>query len=192
VRAAKDELRQRMRDLRYALTSDEVARRSALAAPHVLALPEVAAARRVALFAAVRKEIDTAPIHDALRARGVETLYPRVEGGGLAFAGVAERAELLAGPLGIPAPPTAAPSAAATEIDVFVIPGLAFDELGERLGWGRGHYDRALASAPRALRVGYAYDFQVVPVVPVGADDARMDVVVTCRGSRRIATERPR
>ncbi len=192
MRAAKDELRQRMRDLRFSLDPAEAARRSARAAPHLLALPEVGAARCIALFAAVRNEIDPRPAHAALVARGVVTCYPRIDGAILQFAAVADLGALVPGRLDIPEPPPGARPVAATDVDVFVIPGLAFDPLGERLGWGGGHYDRTLATAPAALRVGYAYDFQVVPVVPVGADDERMDVVVTCTGVRRIPSRRLR
>ncbi len=192
MHAAKDELRQKMRDLRFALAANEAERRSALAAPHVLALPEIVAARRVALFAPVRNEIDTRPLHAALVARAVAVCYPRVDGAALSFATVDDLAALVPGRLGIPEPAPGARPVATSDIDVFVIPGLAFDLLGERLGWGRGHYDRTLAAARAALRVGYAYDFQIVALVPVGADDERMDVVVTCAGARRTATRRSR
>jgi 5-formyltetrahydrofolate cyclo-ligase len=181
-----------MRAMRLDLSADEVARRSAVAAAHLLALPEVEAAGRVALFASVRNEIDTRPVDAALRARGATVLYPRVAGATLAFAAVDSRASLVAGDLGIPEPPADAQPVPVEAIDVFVIPGLAFDTDGERLGWGRGHYDRTLAAAPAALRVGYAYDFQLVPIVPANADDERVDVVVTCRGACRTTTRRPR
>jgi 5-formyltetrahydrofolate cyclo-ligase len=186
--AAKDELRQEMRSRRLALAPEEPARRGAQAATHVLDLPEVQAARRVALFAPVRNEIDTRPLHTALAARGVEVAYPRiVDGGPLAFAAVDAPDALAPGRFGIPEPAPDARAVAATDLDVLVVPGLAFDPMGERLGWGHGHYDRTLQRAPAALRVGYAYDFQIVPVVPAGADDERMDVVASESGARRVA-----
>src|SRR5262249_37661523 len=151
---------------RFALAPDEVARRSALAAPHLLSLPEVESARRVALFAPVRNEIDTRPVHEALVERGVTVCYPRVAGPTLSFGAAADLRPLVPGKPAIPEPAPDAPAVAAADLDVLVIPGLAFDLLGERLGWGGGHYDRTLAAAPAALRVGYAYDFQIAPVVP--------------------------
>src|SRR5258708_3768906 len=112
MRPAKDELRQRMRDLRIALAPDEARRRSALAAPHLLALPEMAAAGRVALFAPVRNEIDTRPVHAALAPVAL-VCYPRVDGPTLSFAAVPDRDALVPGQLGIPEPPPdAAPVAA--------------------------------------------------------------------------------
>ncbi len=185
MRAAKDELRLKMRQLRLALDPRDATRLGALAAPHVLDLPELAGARSVALYAPVRGEIDTRPLHDALAARGVSCVYPGIGPSlPLVFARAAPE-DLVPDRLGIPSPPPHAPVVAAADIDVFVVPGLAFDLAGERLGWGRGHYDRTLAGAPRALRVGYAYDFQIVPAVPVHADDEHVDVVVTEAGARR-------
>jgi 5-formyltetrahydrofolate cyclo-ligase len=189
MHAAKDELRQKMRRLRLAIDPAEAGRLAIAAAPHVLALPEVQVARRVALYAAVRGELDTGPLQAALAARGVACAYPRIAADGTLDFVDASPASLVPGHHGIPEPALAAPALAPGTIDVFVVPGLAFDLAGERLGWGRGHYDRTLAGAPAALRVGLAYGFQVVPAVPTRADDERMDVVVTEAGLRR--TGRP-
>lgn len=195
MRASKDELRERMRKLRLALDPREAADRAALAAAHVLGLfldlSELRTARCVALYAPVRGEIDTRPLYDALAARSVACVYPRLGVGTeptLTFARAAPEA-LAPGRLGIPAPPADAPEVTATDIDVFVVPGLAFDLAGERLGFGGGYYDRTLAGAQAALRVGFAYEFQIVPAVPIHADDEHVDIVVTEAGARR--TTRP-
>jgi 5-formyltetrahydrofolate cyclo-ligase len=183
IHAAKNELRQKMRDARAALDPSDVTRRSDAAAARLLDLPQVRAARRVALYAPIlaANEIRTAAIHTGLAARGAAVAYPRVHAPGapLTFHAVADPADLVVSGLGIPQPDPASSALALTDIEVFVVPGLAFDELGERLGWGRGHYDRTLARAPAALRVGYAYQIQIVPRVPVGAGDERVDLVVT-------------
>ena len=70
-----------------------------------------------------------------------------------------------------------------SEIDFFIIPGVAFDRLGNRLGYGKGCYDRFLADArPNAVRVGLAYDFQVCPNIPKDPQDQPMDALVTEKG----------
>jgi 5-formyltetrahydrofolate cyclo-ligase len=73
--------------------------------------------------------------------------------------------------------------------DAVVVPGIAFDEAGHRLGRGRGYYDRTFP--PEAISApwlfGFARDFQVVDHVPHGARDRRMDAVVTERGVRGLA-----
>ncbi len=193
MRAAKNELRQRMRATRLALSSEEVARLSALAAAHVITLPELVPARLVGLYAPIASahELETAAIHDALRAAGKTPVYPRVRGRDrpLELHPVEDRGDLVVSALGIPQPAPTSPTVEPDAMDLFIVPGLAFGEHGERVGWGAGHYDRTLGAAPRALRVGYAFDFQLVPEVPQGADDARLDLVVTDAGVR---VRRPR
>jgi 5-formyltetrahydrofolate cyclo-ligase len=68
---------------------------------------------------------------------------------------------------------------AAELIDVFLVPGLAFDETGHRLGQGGGWYDKALERAQHSLRIGVAFDVQIVKEVPQEAHDCTMQVVVT-------------
>ena len=66
------------------------------------------------------------------------------------------------------------------DVDLFMVPGVAFDRHGGRLGYGRGYYDRLLALArPGAVVVGLAYEAQLVERVPVASHDVRMGVVVT-------------
>jgi 5-formyltetrahydrofolate cyclo-ligase len=67
----------------------------------------------------------------------------------------------------------------AGEVDVLLLPGLAFDESGNRLGQGGGWYDRVLSSAPAALKIGVCFDCQIADVVPHESHDVRVDFVVT-------------
>jgi 5-formyltetrahydrofolate cyclo-ligase len=195
MRAAKDMLRREMRDRRDALPPAARAEASAAAAEHLLELPEVARAGTVALFGSIRTEIDTAPAHAALQAKGITLAYPRVVPGTarLAFHAVTDAGEMRRSEtLGVPEPSAGAPAVRLEDIRVFIVPGLAFDPFGARVGWGRGHYDQTLAAAPRALRVGYAFDFQIVAAVPAGAGDERMDVLCTESGARAVLEGRPR
>ena len=70
--------------------------------------------------------------------------------------------------------------------DLVVVPGLAFDSEGNRLGHGKGYYDRAFASGTgeSPMLVGFGYEFQVVDDVPHGERDRRMDAIVTERAVR--------
>jgi len=180
-------------------------------ADRVLALPELAAADAVLLYAALADELPTRPLHEALRAAGKPTGLPRLEQDGrLVFAFVERWEDLRPGRYGVLEPPpggagvvlgaTGVPGAeGAAEAPrarvehreaLMVVPGVAFDRRGHRLGRGGGHYDRALRAAPGALRVGVAYAFQVLASVPEGPGDEAMDVVVsereTCRAGRGV------
>lgn len=134
----------------------------------------------VALFAAKGSEVATAAIDAAARARGLTVVYPRVIGDGqpLAFH-PARLDELVPAGFGLREPPPDMPAVELGAIAVFFVPGLAFDRAGGRVGWGRGHYDATLAAAPGPLRVGLAYDFQLVDGVPREPHDTLMHVILT-------------
>lgn len=170
-----------MRARRGTIPLDVVGPSATRAAASLLALPELRDARVVALYAAVREELPTTPVSDALLARGVTLAYPRTVAGQreLVFGAVAHPRELVPGVWGIPEPAPGTPRLAPGEIDVFVVPGLAFDAAGGRIGWGAGHYDVTLALHGDAYRVGYAYEAQIVAVVPRERDDIAMDCVIT-------------
>ena len=133
----------------------------------------------LALYAAKGSEVDTAPIDAAAREAGWRVAYPRVtEDRVLAFHAVALD-ELVPAAMDLREPPATSPQVTP---DVFVVPGLAFDREGGRVGWGRGHYDATLANAPRALRIGVAFEAQMVPRVASEPHDVEMHVVLTERG----------
>lgn len=185
MRVAKDMLRREMKDRRSALPPALHAAKSAAAAAHLLGLPELKAAAVIALYGATRDETDTAPLHDALADKII--VYPRVvlDTPLLSFFAVTDRNVLLPSEtLGVLEPPPAAPPVALVDIQIFVVPGLAFDAHGARVGWGRGHYDHTLAAAPQALRVGYAFEIQIAPAVPTTTGDELMDLLCTDAGIR--------
>jgi 5-formyltetrahydrofolate cyclo-ligase len=191
MRAQKDELRRAMRDRRLALAPAEVALRGQRAAAHFHALPEVARARVVAVYHDMRNELPTLPLVTRLRAAGVTICYPRVVRGEpkLHFHPIAAESDLQQHPAGkmvIHEPAPASPEVALTDIDIFLVPGLAFDLEGARVGWGRGYYDHTLAAAPESLRVGFAHELQIVPRVPSGPGDERLDILVTEEGAHRM------
>lgn len=64
------------------------------------------------------------------------------------------------------------------KIDVFIIPGIAFDKKGNRIGYGRGHYDRFIKES-QATTVGLAYDFQIVDAIPAERHDIKLNYIVT-------------
>jgi 5-formyltetrahydrofolate cyclo-ligase len=160
---------------------------------HLLAEPAVTAAVRVALYAALPDELPTRPLFDALAAAGIRRLLPRLEvGGRLSFAAVFRWDELAPGAFHVLAPAAEAPSEPPGPGDVVLVPGLAFDERGRRLGWGGGYYDRTFpVGAPAgATLIGMACEAQLVESVPVDSHDRAMDAIVTERGLRWIGEKR--
>lgn len=183
VEDRKAALRRSARDARRALDDEDRRIASATIVARLVALRELTRAGTVALYAATDEEPDLTDLVSAFAARGVRTLWPRVIGEGLELA-EAGRDGLRAGHRGI-AEPTG-PAVGAHEVDALIVPGLAFDPHGARLGRGGGHYDRLLALVDHAaLRVGVAFACQVVPAVPRAAHDLAVDVVVTDRSVHR-------
>jgi 5-formyltetrahydrofolate cyclo-ligase len=89
-------------------------------------------------------------------------------------------ADLKPGSYGILEPGESRPEVRKLDIDLVLVPGLAFDRKGSRIGYGAGFYDRFLRdSMQKTLKVGLAYDFQVLPQVPADELDVRLDVIVT-------------
>lgn len=131
------------------------------------------------LYSAVHNEVQTEQVARRALADGKRLYYPRVRGEALEFVTVRSVAELVPGSFGI-LEPTGADLMAWTELHLLVVPGVAFDACGHRLGYGKGYYDRALTQCPPAVeRVGFAYEFQVVERLPVDAHDCRLTRLVT-------------
>lgn len=168
------------RAARRALPAEDRLRHAEAAAERLLALPEIARARTVLAYAATPEEIDPAPAVEALRARGVVIALPRVTGPGrLGLHSVDPGTTLVPGPFGLLEPPGDSPTVAPGEIDVAIVPGVAFDGACRRIGHGGGFYDRLNAMMGGAVTVGLAFDEQVLGEVPCENHDVCVDVLVT-------------
>lgn len=144
----------------------------------LLDLPELHGARNVLLYAATDHEVDLSAAGAAFRSRGAQTLYPRVADADLEVVAVTTPDTLHPGYRGIPEPVGEALDPA--HIEVVVLPGVAFDQHGGRLGWGKGFYDRFLLTVPRnALRIGTCFAVQVTEDIPREPHDQPVDVLVT-------------
>lgn len=139
----------------------------------------------VALYNAVRGEVGTERIREACLGAGVELYYPAVTGkGALAFYPHRDGDPWEEGPYRIPEPPRLPGREPRFDgFDLILVPGIAFDRKGRRLGHGRGYYDRFLGALPDAIpRVGLGYSQQVVEEVPVEAWDVPVHALVTEEG----------
>ncbi|MEK6793632.1 MAG: 5-formyltetrahydrofolate cyclo-ligase [Spirochaetota bacterium] len=87
--------------------------------------------------------------------------------------------DLAVDPFGFRTPSAHAPTADPSSIDLVIAPGVAFDETGNRIGFGRGYYDTFFRGNAKALRVALAYDFQVLRELPVTPRDEKIDMIIT-------------
>ena len=140
-------------------------------------------AATVMLYASTQEELDLFPLMEAFLRAGKRIALPYiVEKGHIEARLVLTIEELVEGAYGILAPdPAQSALVLPEEIDVVIVPGAAFAEDGGRLGLGGGYYDRFLPRAAHALRLALAYDFQVIPRIPMASHDAYVDCILTER-----------
>jgi 5-formyltetrahydrofolate cyclo-ligase len=133
----------------------------------------------VLLFAPIEWEPD--PMELISAAPEYSFLFPRIAGDHLEIHRMSPRSLWITGSYGIREPdPVSWDQATLSEVDLALIPGLAFDSKGGRLGRGKGFYDRLLGHPEfRGIKVGLAWDWQIVAEVPCDRDDIPMDFVVT-------------
>jgi 5-formyltetrahydrofolate cyclo-ligase len=188
----KAELRKRMRSLRKALPASACAERSARIVERLAHLEPLAQARAVCLFWPIedRHEVDLRDLDARLRARGVRIAYPGIDPdtGAMTFRFVADAAAMVEQGFGFREPSPEAPEAPATGLDVIVVPALAIDPRGHRIGYGAGYYDRVLPHfAPPAITVAVAFDFQLVAETPNSPLDVPVGWIAT--DARAFASE---
>ncbi|GIK18928.1 MAG: 5-formyltetrahydrofolate cyclo-ligase [Leptolyngbya sp. PLA2] len=187
--AAKAALRREMRDRLAGLAASDTAAWSDALCARLLASGLLGEHGPVMLFAALPGEVDLSAVAAALHRAGRTVCLPRVgwdEGSlepvaaGWPWDGLAQTRH------GLREPPPDAPAIPLGELNAVVVPGLAFDGEGNRLGRGAGFYDRFLSRPGLAARtVGAGFDLQVVARVPTDAQDVPLDAVAT---ERRIAS----
>jgi 5-formyltetrahydrofolate cyclo-ligase len=178
----KAELRKRLRGVRKSTPLAACAERSSAIVARLIAHDAVVAARTIALFWPIvaRHEVDLRALDESLRARGVRVAYPTVDRdtGAMAFRFVDDVAQLEERGSGFGEPGEGAEEARA--LDVIVVPAIAVDPTGHRIGYGAGYYDRTLPRfAPPAVSIAVAFDWQLVAEVPALPDDVRCRWVVT-------------
>ena len=132
---------------------------------------------RVGLYRSTPHEPATDMLLADLLARGAQVAVPMRKGGIYVWGWIDGDTRWRKQAHGI-SEPVAAPVAKAEDLRVMLVPGLAFDALGGRLGHGGGHFDRLLAKTP-ALMVGLCFENRLVKAVPMESHDVRMDVVAT-------------
>ncbi|MGE4297322.1 MAG: 5-formyltetrahydrofolate cyclo-ligase [Desulfovibrionaceae bacterium] len=198
---SKTVIRKRLLATRLAMGPEQVAAKSRAAQARILALPAWAEARDVLLYVDFRNEVGTRDLLESAWRAGKRVLLPRCRReagarGEMNLAVARSAADLCPGAYGIPEPdPGTCPALARCAPDVAVIPAVAYDRHGFRLGYGGGYYDRLLAppmdsgagggaSGPgvdmrRTLRIGLAFAFQVCDALPVDPWDMPVHALCT-------------
>lgn len=183
IELAKAELRTTVRGLLRAMTAGEREAESAAICDRAMSWGPLSEANCVMAYMPMAREVDVRPLIARLLERGTTVCLPRIdwENHGLSPVPIRDPDRDL-GPAerGVRQPRADLAPIAASDVQIVVVPGLAFDAAGGRLGQGGGFYDRWLANQANHVRtIGAAYACQMVAQVPVTAHDRRLDAVAT-------------
>jgi 5-formyltetrahydrofolate cyclo-ligase len=185
--AAIHELKRRVRREAHAARDRQPDKESVsrIIAGRCVALPEYQSAATVLLYLDARSEVRTGALLSELEARGRQIVVPYCVGDDLGLFHLENLEELAAGTYGILEPRPELRGALPKEVpadrlDLVIVPGVAFDRRGGRMGHGKGYYDRLLRRVRGdAVFVALAYECQMFPRIPMLPHDAAMDIVVT-------------
>jgi len=186
----KPALRKKMLALRRSMDSQAREKADAAIRSNLKGMPELSGSRPVAAYLSDGFEPDLSELLDWLFKDGRRVFLPRSgAGGSYSFAEIeGVEGRLVEGPFGIMEPAASLPEASEGDLkeSVWLVPGVAFDAAGGRLGRGKGVYDRLLAEGC-GFSIGVFYEFQICAELPVERHDFRLDAIVTEAGVRRRA-----
>lgn len=182
VTEAKGALRTQMRQALAAIAPAQRAQEEEAVTAAVQATPEWREAQLVTIYRSIKTELSTVGLVNAAWRDGKRVAFPRItQWGGLELHEVGAWSDFVPGSTyGIPEPKPDAPPVRARDVDLGIVPGLAFDSKGGRLGRGGGHFDRLVPRMDRSW--GVCFDAQMVDAVPRDAHDHPVDRVFHASG----------
>ncbi|MFV0438950.1 MAG: 5-formyltetrahydrofolate cyclo-ligase [Desulfopila sp.] len=195
------QLRKEILAARNAQSAEEIHQKSEAICDRLLAMPEITNCSSILLYVHIRSEVETTRLLDYLLEHGKTVSVPitYLEGPRLDAIQITDpEKDLAPGCYGILEPRQEILADNLIDprtIEVILLPGSVFDLRCGRFGYGGGFYDRFVAAAPQALRIGMAFDLQVVERAPLQPHDELLDMVVTesriIHGTREVQQETP-
>ena len=173
----KQELRKKIREQKRAMTEQDIVRKSARLGELFAASEVYRNAKTIYGYLPYNQEVRTVPMLERALAEGKRVAVPKVYGEEMKFLYLDDLTKVEKGYAGIPEPVDDGP-VAQDETALVLMPGLAFDPMGHRIGYGGGFYDKFLASEPNHPTVALCYDFQVFPELETEEFDIPVDLVL--------------
>lgn len=174
----KDELRHEINLRKRQLTREELREQSLLLVNKALSHPRVNAAQTILLYYSMLDEVHTHELIDTLYKQGKTILLPVTLENSLEIRRYEGQKSLKEGRAFHIMEPTGDVFSSLDKIELVIVPGLSFDLKGNRLGRGKGYYDRFLKLVPQTYKLGLCFDFQKVDAVPVEDYDVKMDEIL--------------
>lgn len=173
----KQELRQAIRARKRAMTEEDILRRSEILAGKFARSNAYRAAKTIYGYLPYNQEVRTVPMLRRALEEGKRVAVPKVYGDDMKFIYLDDLSQVAKGYAGIPEPVADGP-VAQDEAALVLMPGLAFDRAGHRIGYGGGFYDKFLAREPHHPTVALCYDFQVMDRLETEEFDIPVDLVI--------------
>lgn len=173
----KNALRREIRDKKRAMTSQQIESASARLAELFLGSDAYRSARTIYGYLPYNQEVRTVPLLEQAMRDGKQVAVPKVYGDEMRFILMEDLSKVETGYAGIPEPIADGP-VARDKTALVLMPGLAFDPAGHRIGYGGGFYDKFLEKEPHHPTVALCYDFQMLPHLETDAHDIPVDLVI--------------
>lgn len=170
----KKELRREMLLKRLEQSTEQAKIKSKTVFKKIIKLPQYKNAKTIMVYMPIKGEVLTDKIISHALAFGKKVFAPKVDGDEMFAVAFDQSTQMIIGPFGVNEPCGIEHTG---EIDLVLVPGLAFDKKGNRLGFGKGYYDKFLKNR-NSFKIGVCYDFQVVAKLPTEKHDIPVDVLV--------------
>lgn len=180
METGKKELRRQFKEARDRMYSGQAAALSEMICGHVISSPAFVRAERVFAYYPLGNEVDVRDIVREAWRQGKQVAFPKVFGNEMSFFEIGDFQKLHPGTFGVMEPEETCPADWSTGL--MLVPGVAFDRGGNRMGFGKGYYDRYLARHPGCICLGMAYELQVADRIPTEETDVPLHCLVTEKG----------
>ena len=174
----KDRVRKQILASRNALTIEDITNKSTLVIENLI--PLLNNKKHIGCYSAIGSEVQLTTLYRTLLQQNKHLLFPKSSQKGYIFEAVTSLDDLTLGKYNVLEPKDTLHQSNSDKhkIDLFFVPGVAFDKSGNRLGYGKGYYDQLLHHTT-GLKIGICFDCQVVDAIPNETHDIKMDIIVT-------------
>lgn len=173
----KNTLRKQMKQKRNTLNEEERAKAAEGCLQQLIQLPGFEQVSWIYCYMSYLSELDTRQMIQSFLKEGKRVAVPKVQGAEMDFYEISDLSDCVSGAYGIPEPVGNADPV--TDAGWILMPGLAFDSQGNRLGYGGGFYDKYLEKHDNLVKIALAYDFQIISSVSAEIYDKPVDYIVT-------------
>ena len=173
----KATLRRTIREQKRAMDPEDICRRSEQLGRMLRATDVYRRSRTIYGYLPFNQEVHMIPILEQAMAEGKRIAVPKILDGSMVFVYLEDLTRIRPGRGGVPEPIADGPMAR-DETALVLMPGLVFDEAGNRIGYGGGYYDRFLSREPMHPTIALCYDFQIVPKLELQAHDIPVQLIL--------------